>query len=128
MAIFGVLRLGMDILLEDEGVQLDRLFAHGGLFKTPVVAQTIMAAALKTPVTVSATAGEGGPWGMALLALYASKYASELSLPEFLNRHIFADLEALSVDPKPEDVAGFNTFLERYKRALPAEAAAGQNS
>ncbi len=128
MSIFGVLRLGMDILIEDEGVQLDRLFAHGGLFKTPVVAQTIMAAALKTPVTVSATAGEGGPWGMALLALYASKYASELSLPEFLNRHIFADLEALSVDPNPEDVAGFNTFLERYKRALPAEAAAGQNS
>ena len=128
MSIFGVLRLGMDILIEDEGVQLDRLFAHGGLFKTPVVAQTIMAAALKMPVTVSATAGEGGPWGMALLALYASKYASELSLPEFLNRHIFADLEALSVDPKPEDVAGFNTFLERYKRALPAEAAAGQNS
>ena len=65
---------------------------------------------------------------MALLALYASKYASQLSLPEFLTQHIFADLESVSIDPDPVDVAGFNTFLERYRCALPAEAAAGQNS
>ena len=128
MSIFGALRIGMDILIEDEGVTVDRLFAHGGLFKTPIVAQKIMAGALRVPVEVGTTAGEGGPWGMALLALYASKYASQLSLPEFLTQHIFADLESVSIDPDPVDVAGFNTFLERYRCALPAEAAAGQNS
>ena len=128
MSIFGVLRLGMDILVEDEGIRVDRLLAHGGLFKTPLVAQTLMAGALKIPVEVQTTAGEGGPWGMALLALYAKKYAAEMTLPQFLDAKVFADLESTSVTPDPQDVAGFDTFLQRYRRALPAEAAAGENS
>lgn len=128
MSIFGVLRLGMDILIEDEGVRVDRLFAHGGLFKTPVVAQRIMAAALKTPVSVSSTAGEGGPWGMAILALFAKSHADGKTLPEFLDEDVFADLESTVEEPVAGDVEGFNAFLDRYVRALPAEAAAGQPS
>lgn len=128
MSIFGVLRLGMDILIEDEGVALDRLFAHGGLFKTPVVAQQIMAAALKTPVSVSSTAGEGGPWGMALLALYAKSFATKKSLPEFLDEDVFASLESTVESPQPADVEGFDQFMKRYVRALPTEAEAGRTS
>ncbi|WP_099332659.1 xylulokinase [Actinomyces minihominis] len=128
MAIFGVLRLGMDILIEDEGVQLDRLLAHGGLFKTPVVAQKIMAGALRTPVEVSTTAGEGGPWGMALLALYTSQFAQEMTLPQFLDTKIFARMDSSVIEPDPADIEGFNSFLGRYRRGLPAEAAAGENS
>lgn len=128
MSIFAVLRLGMDILTGDEGVKVDHLFAHGGLFKTPVVAQRIMAAALKTPVQVSATAGEGGPWGMALLALYASEYTDKMSLPQFLDDVVFTNLETTTESPDPADVEGFNTYVERYKRGLPAEQAAVDNS
>ncbi len=128
MSIFGVLRLGMDILMQEENVQVEKLFAHGGLFKTPVVAQRLMAGALKTPVSVSATAGEGGPWGMALLALYARSFAADESLPEFLNRHVFASLESTVEKPVQADVDGFNAFMERYVRALPVEAAAADNS
>lgn len=124
MAIFGTLRLGMDILIEDEGVGVDRLFAHGDLFKTPIVAQKIMAGALKTPVEVGATAGEGGPWGMALLALHAKKYADSQTLPDFLNQEIFAGLESVCLEPDPADIDGFNRFLSRYQRAHPVEAAA----
>lgn len=128
MSIFGVLRLGMDILIEDEGVSVDRLFAHGGLFKTPVVAQRIMAAALKTPVSVSETAGEGGPWGMALLALYAKSFADKQSLPEFLDDHVFATLQSTVEAPQEADVEGFDQFMKRYVRALPTEAEAGRTS
>ncbi len=128
MSIFGVLRLGMDILVEEENVRVEKLFAHGGLFKTPVVAQRIMAGALNIPVSVSATAGEGGPWGMALLALYAKSFADTESLPQFLDRHVFAALESAVEAPVPADVEGFNQFMERYVRSLPVEAAAAQNS
>lgn len=128
MSIFGVLRQGMDILLVDEKVTLDTLYAHGGLFKTPVVAQRIMAAALNTPVAVAANAGEGGPWGIALLALFGKEFAREMSLPEFLDSVVFAGEETHSIAPDPEDAAGFNAFLARYLRALPAERAAAENS
>ncbi len=128
MAIFGVLRLGMNILVEDEGVQVDRLFAHGGLFKTPVVAQRQMAAALETAVSVSETAGEGGPWGMALLALYANGNQKDESLPEFLDRQVFANLASVVEEPLPADVEGYKAFLNRYVKALPVEAAAAENS
>ena len=128
MSIFGVLRLGMDILVQEEGVRVEKLFAHGGLFKTPVVAQRLMAGALKTPVSVSATAGEGGPWGMALLALYAKSFADQETLPEFLDRHVFDSLASTVEEPVQADVDGFNAFMERYVQGLPVEAAAAENS
>lgn len=77
---------------------------------------------------VGATAGEGGPWGMALLALYAGEHSDSLTLPEFLNQQIFAQFESVSMDPDPRDVDGFDTFLARYRRALPVEAAAAECS
>lgn len=128
MTIFGTLRVGIDILAEDEGIQIDRLFAHGGLFKSPLVSQKVMAGALRVPVEVASTAGEGGPWGMALLALYAKNYADKKSLAEFLDEHIFVNVESHSVEPDPADVEGFDVFFERYLRALPVSAAAAEYS
>lgn len=125
MTVFGSLRLGMDILLEDEGVRLDGLHAHGGLFKTPVVAQKVMAGALRTPVTVGTGAGEGGPWGMALLALYRAHREEWGSLSEFLDRAVFAGTGTTTIEPDPEDVAGFEAFMERYRAGLPVARAAG---
>ncbi|WP_043536760.1 xylulokinase [Actinomyces polynesiensis] len=125
MTVFGSLRLGMDILLEDEGVRLDGLHAHGGLFKTPVVAQKVMAGALRTPVTVGTGAGEGGPWGMALLALYRAQRKEWGSLSEFLDRAVFAGTGTTTIEPDPEDVAGFEAFMERYRAGLPVARAAG---
>ncbi|MCI1674777.1 MAG: FGGY-family carbohydrate kinase [Ancrocorticia sp.] len=122
MTIFGVLREGFDVLVHDEDVTVDKLVAQGGLFKTPVVAQRLMAAALNTPVEVRATAGEGGPWGMALLALYAARHSQE-PLADFLTHTIFTDENSTTISPYPEDVAGFNSFMERYRAALPAEKA-----
>lgn len=125
MTVFGSLRLGMDILLDDEGVRLDGLHAHGGLFKTPVVAQKVMAGALRTPVTVGTGAGEGGPWGMALLALYRAHRKELGSLSEFLDRAVFAGTGTTTIEPDPEDVAGFEAFMERYRAGLPVARAAG---
>lgn len=129
MSIFGVLRVGVDILLEEEKVALDRLYAHGGLFKTPVVAQKVMAAALRTPVAVSETAAEGGAWGIALLALYRAARANgstSAPLPQFLNEVVFKGIEPAALDPDPADVAGFNTFLARYLEGLPVARVAAE--
>lgn len=131
MTIFGVLRKGMDILLEDEKVALDFLYAHGGLFKTPLVAQKIMAGALNTPVAVSKTASVGGAWGIALLALYSLQRAqtSEVSeevpeLPLYLAQTIFAGATEDPIEPDPADVNGFDAFMQRYLLGLPVAAAA----
>lgn len=126
MTIFASLRVGMDILLQDEGVALDQLYAHGGLFKTPVVAQTVLAGALDTPITVGEGAGEGGPWGMALLALYRARHGQGEGLSDFLERVAFADTASTTVRPDPGDVAGFQTFMERYRADLPVARSAGQ--
>lgn len=121
-----VLKLGNDVLLNDEHVAVDRLTGHGGLFKTAGVGQSILAAALNTPISVMSTAGEGGAWGIALLAAYRVAAAGR-TLPEFLDSEVFADQTATEVAPDPVAVAGFNDYLKRYMAGLPVEKAAVQN-
>lgn len=121
---FGALKLGMDILTENENVAIDSILAHGGLFKTPVVGQRIVAAALNVPVSVMSTAGEGGAWGMALLASYLTGKAPGESLADFLEGKVFKDVEGTEIAPDAKDVAGFGAFVERYKAGLAIEQAA----
>lgn len=120
----GALKLGMDILLKQENVKLDRIFGHGGLFKTKDVGQKFMAAAMDTPVSLLETAGEGGAWGIALLASYMLNKNDGETLPEFLNKKVFADSEGYTLAPDPSDVKGFNEFSERYRQGLEIEHAA----
>ena len=120
------LRLGMDILFEKEQVKLDRLLGHGGLFKTPVVGQKLLAGALGVPVSVMDTAGEGGPWGMALLALYRLRCAEggAPALEDWLNEAIFAKAAGSTIAPDAADRAGFAAFMKDYAACIPAEKAA----
>jgi sugar (pentulose or hexulose) kinase len=120
----GALKIGMDILLKDEGVKLDKLLGHGGLFKTPIVGQAAVAAAVNTPVSVMETAGEGGAWGIALLASYLKNKDTNSTLTEFLSKKVFAGYVAEEVKPDPKDVAGFEQFINRYKKGIPIEQAA----
>ena len=119
----GALRTGLDVLTEEEGVRVDELCGHGGFFKTPEVGQRIMAAATNTPVSVPQTAGEGGAWGMALLAAYSVRDNRETALPDFLDE-LIGDSIGRAVAPLPEDVDGFNRYFRRYAAGLPIEAAA----
>jgi len=118
------LKIGMDILAE-EGVAIDSLTGHGGLFKTPVVGQKYMAAACKAPVTVMETAGEGGPYGMALLAAFLLDESE--TLEGFLSDKVFCGAKAVTLAPDADDVAGFDKYLEKYKRGLNVERAAVEN-
>lgn len=120
----GALKIGMDILLKDEGVKLDKLLGHGGLFKTPIVGQEAVAAAVNTPVSVMKTAGEGGAWGIALLASYLKNKENDLTLSEFLSKKVFAGYVADEVKPELKDVEGFEKFMDRYKKGIPIEQAA----
>ena len=120
--VYGTLALGMRVLA-GEGVELDRMFAHGGMFRTAGVAQRFLAGALDAPVAVGETASEGGAWGIAVLASYLSA-ADELDLGDYLSERVFAKAAFDTVDPDPEDVAGFSAFLHRYRAGLAAEAAA----
>ena len=120
--MFGTLSLGMRVLA-DEGVELDAMFAHGGVFRTAGVAQRFLAAAIDAPVTVGATAGEGGAWGMAVLAAYLRAH-DERTLGEYLNDRVFADAATTVVHPDPADVAGYKAFLDRYRAGLAIEHAA----
>lgn len=117
------LSIGMEILA-DEQVKIDKLLGHGGYFKAPLAGQKIMSAALEAPVSVMKTAGEGGPWGIALLASYMKNKRDGESLEDYLNDRVFSTEDAFEVKPDPEDVAGFKKFLENYKNSLPAEKAA----
>lgn len=121
---FGTLRIGMDVLVHEESVTIDTLYAHGGLFRTPQVAQSILAAALQTPISVGQVAGEGGAWGMALLARYLVDRHPRENLADYLNRTVFAAAQVSTLAPKSADVAGFEAFLERFKAGLDAERAA----
>jgi len=121
-AVFATLSIGM-ATLNDEGVAVDRLLAHGGLFRTPGVAQQLLAATVGAPIAVERTAGEGGAWGIALLAAYLEN-ASSQSLSEFLSAEVFRDGSVSVVDPDARDVAGFAEFLERYRVGLALERAA----
>lgn len=122
-ATMATLKLGME-LLEQENVQVDTLYGHGGLFKTKGVGQRLMAGAMNMPVAVMETAGEGGPWGMALLAAYRTNKAEGESLEDYLNERVFAGAKGERMLPKPEDVAGFAAYMVRYKAGLAAEKAA----
>lgn len=118
------LKLGMDILFEQEHVALDRLLGHGGLFKTKGVGQRMMAAAVGAPVAVMETASEGGAWGVALLAAYMKNKAPGETLEAYLEKKVFAESKGERVEPDPADVKGFTAFMERYKRGLNIERAA----
>ncbi|MCM1076505.1 MAG: FGGY-family carbohydrate kinase [Bacteroides sp.] len=119
-----VLKIGNDILFNEEKVEVDRITGHGGLFKTPGVGQRILAAALNSPISVMETAGEGGAWGIALLASYLVNNTKSQSLAGFLNDNVFLGDAGTEIAPTPEDVAGFNAYLENYKRGLAIERAA----
>ena len=114
------LKIGMDILAEEK-VAIDSLTGHGGLFKTPVVGQKYMAAACNAPVTCMETAGEGGPYGMALLAAYMLNKAEGETLEAYLNAHVFADAKGTTMQPDQADVDGFNAYIRRYKALLEVE-------
>ncbi len=120
----GAIKVGMDILTKEEGVQIDSMLGHGGLYKTPGVGQRFTAAALNTPVSVMETAGEGGAWGMALLASYMLNKADAETLSDYLNNKVFAGNQGVRMEPDAGDAAGFDAFIEKYKRALPVERAA----
>ena len=120
----GVLKLGNDILLKEENVKVDRITGHGGYFTTPIVGQKMLAAALNSPISCMSTAGEGGAWGIALLAKYAVANPDNRSLADYLDKVVFAGNEGTSVDPDPADVEGFNKYIENYKACLAAEKAA----
>lgn len=120
--VFGTLSLGMRVL-EDEGVRLERMFAHGGMFRTAGVAQRFLAGALDAPVAVGETASEGGAWGIAVLAAYLGA-ADELDLSTYLDTRVFASADITVAEPLADDVAGFATYLDRYRAGLAVEAAA----
>lgn len=120
---FGAIKIGMRIL-SDEKVLTDNIVAQGGVFKTPVVAQKLLAAALNTDITVMKTAGEGGPWGMAVLSLYTVNRKSDQTLDSFLDNDVFINEKYETLSPEPEDVQGFEQFMERYVAGLDIELTA----
>ena len=122
-ATMATLKIGMDILA-GEHVAIDSLTGHGGLFKTPLVGQKYMAAACRAPVTCMKSAGEGGPYGMALLAAYMLQKEGGQSLKAYLAKEVFADVERTTLAPDAEDEVGFDQYLARFRAALEAEKAA----
>ena len=125
-AAVAVLKIGNDILFKDEHVAVDRITGHGGLFKTPGVGQRILAAALNSPISVMETAGEGGAWGIALLAAYMMNNNQE-SLADYLDHHVFAGNKGVEITPTAEEVAGFDKYIETYKAGLAIEQTAVTN-
>ena len=118
------LKLGMDILFEQEHVQLVSLLGHGGLFKSPVVGQKLLAGALNTPISVMETAGEGGPWGMALLAQFMQDKSEGQTLEDYLSSNVFAGTNGSTQTPDVADTAGFSRFIQDYRSCLAVETAA----
>ena len=123
-ASVAVLKIGNDILFNEEHVKVDRITGHGGLFKTPGVGQRVLAAALNSPISVMETAGEGGAWGIALLAAFVVNNRKGQSLPEWLDESVFLGDAGVEIKPTRADVEGFNTYIERYMRGLEVEKAA----
>ena len=122
----GAIKIGMDILVKEEHVKIDRLLGHGGLFKTKGVGQQFMADAVEVPVSVMETAGEGGPWGQAVLAAFMVDKKDGETLPEFLNNKVFANAQGSTLSPIEQNVAGYNKFIERYKAGIAVEKCAVQ--
>jgi sugar (pentulose or hexulose) kinase len=124
LSALATLKIGLDILTQTEGVEVDKLYGHGGFFKTPEVGQRMLSAAIGSPVSVMETAGEGGPYGMALLAAYMLNREEGESLPDYLDSKVFGESSVNTVMAEESDIAGFNIFLTRYKKALAVERAA----
>ena len=118
------LKIGMDMLAREEQVESDKLLGHGGFFKTPSVGQQIMADALNVPITTMETAGEGGPWGMALLAAYMLRKEDGETMEDYLTNRVFSTAKSSCLQPDPAGVAGFQAYLERYIACLPTQNAA----
>jgi len=123
-ASLATLKVGCDILFKKEQVKVDRIYGHGGLFKTQGVGQNLLAAAMNAPVTVLSNAGEGGPWGMAVLTSYMVNKAEYKELQDYLNRQVFAGERASTVEPDPEDVEGFDRYIANYVKAVKVQQAA----
>lgn len=119
---FSPVKIGMDVMTKDEGVAVDSLVGHGGIFTTPKVAQKILAAAFDTPIKVMAIAAEGGAWGMAVLADYL--WHADQPLDEYLDSRVFSDAVSTTEEPDADDVAGFEEFFDRFRKGLPMEHAA----
>ena len=124
LSALATLKIGLDILTQTEQVPIDKLYGHGGFFKTPGVGQRMLSAAVGAPVSVMETAGEGGPYGMALLCAYMLWKDEGESLADYLDNKVFAGAEASTLMADPADIAGFATFLSRYRKALPMEKCA----
>jgi sugar (pentulose or hexulose) kinase len=120
----GALKIGLDILFDQEQVKIDRILGHGGFFKTKEVGQKIMAAAMNVPVSVMETASEGGAWGIALLASYMLQKTMNESLEAYLDNRVFAGVDSTTIAPDQRDVDGFIAFMERYKKGLAIERTA----
>jgi sugar (pentulose or hexulose) kinase len=120
----GALKIGLDILFEQEQVKIDQILGHGGFFKTEAVGQKIMAAAMNVPVSVMETAGEGGAWGIALLAAYLLNKGEDETLEAYLSSKVFASEAGITIAPDPRDVDGFSAFMDRYQQGLAIERSA----
>ena len=123
MSALATLAIGMKTLTEKEKVAIDCVLGHGGLFKTPEVGQRILSAAIRCPVTVMETAGEGGAWGIALLAAYATEKAENESLQDYLNRCVFAGAKSVTLQADESEIDGFDAYLARFEKLIPAEKA-----
>ncbi len=122
MSALATLKLGLDLLIRQEGLRIDRLTAHGGFFKTPAAGQRLLAAAVNAPVSVLETAGEGGPYGMALLSAYMLRRQQGETLPDYLEKRVFSDAQVVTIQPDSADVTGFLEYLARYTAMLPVQA------
>ena len=126
MSAMASLKIGLDILRVDEKVEIDKLCGHGGYFKVPGAGQRILSAGAGVPITVMETAGEGGAYGMAILAAYMLKKRAglEQELGDFLEKYVFAEAESSTVMADAEEVEGFDRYVEAYRKAFPIEQAA----
>jgi sugar (pentulose or hexulose) kinase len=120
----GAVKMGLDILMDEEHVKVDRIMGHGGFFKTKGVGQRYLAAACHAPVTVMDTASEGGAWGIALLAAFLIDRAPDEKLEDYLDNRIFRELQGETIQPDEEDIRGFEKFMEHYKAGLAIEKSA----
>jgi sugar (pentulose or hexulose) kinase len=118
------LKIGMDMLAREESVESDKLLGHGGYFKTPGVGQQILADALNVPISTMETAGEGGPWGMALLAAFMERKTPGETMEDYLQNRVFAKANSTTLNPDPAGVAGFESYMERFTACLDAQRAA----
>lgn len=115
---FAAMKIGVDILIQQEKVEISQILGHGGIFKTENVVQKILASALNVPIATMQTASEGGSWGIALLANYLNEHQKGVSLDDYLNQQIFNSTSVSVVEPDAEISTGYNTFMQRYKKGL----------